>query len=663
MKQANYRADVDGLRAIAVASVIMFHAFPGVLTGGFVGVDVFFVISGFLISTLILENMERHSFSFFEFYCRRVRRLFPALILVLMASLAFGWFSLLPADYQRLGKHVAGAAAFASNFVLWNESGYFDTAADLKILRHLWSLGIEEQFYLAWPLFLLMARRLSLSPINAILVVGGLSFACNLHLVFNDEVAAFYSPLTRLWELLMGSAIAAAGIGNRAVPISPARSNTRSFLGATLLGAGILTISGEHFFPGWWALLPALGTVLIISSGGDAWLNRVVLAHPLLVWFGLISYPLYLWHWPLLAFGRIIEDGEPALAVRATTLVVSVALAGATYRFVEKPIRVGNPRTPIVAILVSLMLALGILGYACYSAGGLPSRSSIEDLKITRSHLAWPKEYERTPNCLDRFPVSGYCALAGDAAPTVALIGDSHANQFYPGLAREYARANEVLVQLGTGGCPPLLDVSSRYPGGLDQCNGNSGNVIELVADQAEIHTVILAAVWHLYINGNRFKDRIGETPLHEIRSKSIPAADRNAEVFSSQMRKTIARLRQAGKKLVVIKQIPELGVSPARCIGKNPFNGPEARPECRVDAQEVRRYLAEYELDFDRIFNDIDDVLLIDPKPYFCDARSCNAMSGAVPLYRDQWHLSVEGSRHFADSLSRDRFFVMQRN
>lgn len=649
MKHINYRADVDGLRAIAVLSVVIFHAFPDALKGGFVGVDVFFVISGFLISTLILENLERDCFSFVEFYSRRVKRLFPALVVVLAACLVVGWFALLPNDYKQLGKHVAGAAAFVANFVLWNESGYFDTAADLKPLRHLWSLGIEEQFYLAWPVFLWMARRLQLSPINAVLVVGGISFAYNLQIVFNDEVAAFYSPLTRLWELLSGAALAAVALRNRSV----GHANIRSLLGASLLGAGLLTITGDHFFPGWWALLPTVGAVLVISSGSDAWLNRVVLSHPVLVWFGLISYPLYLWHWPLLVFARIIEDDEPILAVRITAIVLSVALAAATYLFIEKPVRLGSKGRQKVLALLFLMLAVGSAGYICHRLEGLQSRSFIGDLQQSRSYLAWPKDYERTSSCVSRFPDSGYCVLAGDMAPTIALIGDSHANHFYPGLARAYARADEVLVQLGNGGCPPLLDVSSGYPGVADQCNNNSGNVLDLVARQAQIHTVILAAAWHFHIIGSKFGAGTADTPMNQLRSKSIPAVDRNVDVFNIQMKETIALLKKSGKKIIVIKQIPELGFSPLKCIGKNPFKVSAMRPECRVDAREVRRYLAEYEENFDRLFREIGDVLVIDPKPYFCDQTYCYVMNGDVPLHRDQWHLSVEGSRQFADKLS----------
>jgi peptidoglycan/LPS O-acetylase OafA/YrhL len=203
-----YRADIDGLRALAVLSVVSFHAFPNMLKGGFIGVDIFFVISGFLISTIIFENLERDSFSFVEFYSRRIKRIFPALLLVLIACYTFGWFVLLADEYKQLGKHIAGGAGFVSNFLFWKESGYFDNAADTKPLLHLWSLGIEEQFYIVWPLLLWFAWKQRLNLLTITLTVLIISFALNINKVHSNVVAVFYSPQTRFWELLTGSVLA-----------------------------------------------------------------------------------------------------------------------------------------------------------------------------------------------------------------------------------------------------------------------------------------------------------------------------------------------------------------------------------------------------------------------------------------------------------------------
>jgi len=310
----NYRSYIDGLRAIAVLSVLSFHAFPTWFRGGFTGVDIFFVISGFLISTIIFEGLEKGTFSFVDFYARRIRRIFPALLLVLICCFAFGWFTLLPDEYMLLGKHMAGGASFISNFLFWNEAGYFDKAAETKPLLHLWSLGIEEQFYIIWPLLLWGAYKLRLNLLTITIIVAITSFVFNLQQVKIDVVAAFYSPQTRFWELLCGSILAWLMLNkkstfaylenqlnhwlNKLIYRGPQQHadatliNTLSFAGFLLIIFGVYRITKGALFPGTWALIPVFGAILILAAGTNAWFNRVVLANKALVWFGLISYPL-----------------------------------------------------------------------------------------------------------------------------------------------------------------------------------------------------------------------------------------------------------------------------------------------------------------------------------------------------------------------------------
>jgi peptidoglycan/LPS O-acetylase OafA/YrhL len=330
-----YRPDIDGLRAIAILSVVGFHAFPNWINGGFIGVDIFFVISGYLISSIIFDSLEHNHFSFFEFYSRRIKRIFPALILVLIACFAFGWFVLLADEYKQLGKHIAGGAGFIANFIFWNESGYFDNASDTKPLLHLWSLGVEEQFYIAWPVLLWFDWKQRLNMLTIVIAVGIISFALNIARINGGHtVAAFYSPQTRFWELLTGSLLAYATLRQwnsfpklkhwldtwlgkliySHPPEGDGRSlrNIQSLLGAALIAVGVFVIAKENHFPGWWAVLPTLGTVMIIAAGMQAWLNSAVLGNRMLVWFGLISFPLYLWHWPLLSFARIVESETPS---------------------------------------------------------------------------------------------------------------------------------------------------------------------------------------------------------------------------------------------------------------------------------------------------------------------------------------------------------------
>src|SRR5262245_18180547 len=298
-----YRADIDGLRAIAVLAVIGFHASPALIPGGFVGVDIFFVISGFLISSLILSGLKDGSFSFIEFYGRRIRRLFPALIVVLLATWSVGWFILPPSEYAALGRHTLAGAAFAANVLSYSEVGYFDMPATTKPLLHLWSLGVEEQFYIVFPALLLLLWRYRALR-SSLVLIGIVSFALNIGLVRNHTSFTFYLPLTRFWEFIAGGLLACSHSHGRTfgLPIPSALSalpwrNFSVAAGMLLILAGV-SFASEESFPGWWALLPVLGAFFIIGAGPNAWLNRGMLANPKLVFVGLISYPLYLWHWP-----------------------------------------------------------------------------------------------------------------------------------------------------------------------------------------------------------------------------------------------------------------------------------------------------------------------------------------------------------------------------
>lgn len=383
-----YREDIDGLRAIAVLSVVVYHAFPESLHGGFVGVDIFFVISGFLISRIIFENLEKNTFSFLEFYDRRIRRIFPALILVLASSFAFGWVALLADEYQQFGKHMAASVGFIQNFILWNEAGYFDSSAETKPLLHLWSLAVEEQFYIFFPFLLWAAWKNKFNLLPVTIVVGAISFYLNLAGVQKDAVATFYSPQTQFWELLAGSVLGwllqykrdrfgiIFSIFNQWLNAIFYRNgfsnpnilaNSVSLLGLSLIIWSVIRIKATWSWPGAWAVLPVLGTVLIISAGHRAWINRYILSNRVAVWVGLISYPLYLWHWPLLSFARIIEGKIPHFDVRLTMVGASITLATLTYLLIERPIRFWKHRNLLnTKILLVFMSGLGASGIVVY---------------------------------------------------------------------------------------------------------------------------------------------------------------------------------------------------------------------------------------------------------------------------------------------------------
>jgi hypothetical protein len=533
-----YRADIDGLRAIAVLSVVSFHAFPNMLKGGFIGVDIFFIISGFLISTIIFENLERDSFSFVEFYSRRIKRIFPALLLVLIACFAFGWFVLLADEYKQLGKHIAGGAGFVSNFLFWKESGYFDNAADTKPLLHLWSLGIEEQFYIVWPLLLWFAWKQRLNLLTITLTVLIISFALNIGKVHSNAVAVFYSPQTRFWELLTGSVLAYITLYKQnlfpefkqkldiclsliiCAQAPEKNGNTlrsvQSMLGAILIVVGVLVVTKEKYFPGWWALLPTVGAVLIISAGTGAWLNRAVLSNRVLVWFGLISFPLYLWHWPLLSFARIIENEKPSQSIRIATVLISIVLAWLTYLLIEKPIRFGKYSTAKTIVLLVLMMVIGYVGYNCYQHDGLSFRLKDRQEYSEYFENSLPEQryfkriglFEKWRSQCEFLDIPAYISGHATKVPikeidnicfernnnyseSIFIWGDSHSEQLYFGL-RNHLPSNWQILQVTTSGCVPNINI--KEPSTTDNCIQSNWFAIKTI-NEIKPDVVIVAQV------------------------------------------------------------------------------------------------------------------------------------------------------------------------
>lgn len=491
----DYRADIDGLRAVAACSIVLFHAFPQALRGGFVGVDVFFVISGYLIGKIILSGVATNTLSFADFYARRIKRIFPALLIVLAACYAFGWVTLLPGDYKELGKHVASGAGFVSNFALWSEAGYFDAAAETKPLLHLWSLGIEEQFYIFWPLLLWLCGRFRINALIPIAAVCIASFALNVLTIHSHPTAAFYSPLSRIWELLIGTLLAYQHLNNRS--ILPSQSTAKSVLGALLIIAPIALLPQSVAFPGWWALLPTVGTYLMIDAGPQAWLNRRMLATKVFVWFGAISFPLYLWHWPLLSFARIVEHGKPSMATRGAAVVASVVLAWVTYRLVERPIRFGKNSRLKVASLCTLAMTAGGVGYISYALDGLAFRFPREVQRIADFKYDF-KTDARVGKCwlsaeqpYDGFDQGCIPVPPNDGSKSVVVWGDSHAARLYPGIEASLGTRYAV-SQLTRDSCPPIVNF------GYAVCQKSNEHVI---AEIRRLHpkTVVMFGVWGHY--------------------------------------------------------------------------------------------------------------------------------------------------------------------
>ena len=479
--------------------VLNFHAFPVAAPGGFVGVDVFFVISGFLITGIITRELEAGSFSLIGFYNRRIRRIFPALIVVLAATLAMGWFWMLPQAFAQLGSDSFASAAFLANIALLLQSGYFDIESAKKPLLHLWSLGIEEQFYLCWPLLLMLAARLRISVMAVAVVLGIASFLLNVAWIGSDPVATFYLPFTRAFELLAGAVLACGWIK---VDQSGAASNRRGWIGVALIAASVAILDSHRAFPGWWAVLPVAGSVLLLSAPA-AWMNRVVLASPAMVWIGLISYPLYLWHWPLLVFGEMIKFRPLTLLERELILLASALLAWATYRFVEIPFRFGRPSPRKTFSLGAGMALIAAAGFAVVWGRGFDSRLPPEIramANVRTESFKWrfheclldlAKETSFADSCVER-----------DRRPLLLIWGDSTAGALLPGLRKAQETRDFGIGQFTSNSCIPALgaDIPST-PG----CRAMNDKVFSLVR-QIKPDIVLLHGTWEKHL------DNVAET-------------------------------------------------------------------------------------------------------------------------------------------------------
>ena len=623
--QPKYRADIDGLRAIAVLSVVCFHAFPNTFKSGFIGVDIFFVISGFLISTIIFENIAQGHFSFLQFYGRRIRRIFPALFTVLLFCLIFGWFALLTDEYKQLGSHTAGGAGFISNWLLWQESGYFDNASETKPLLHLWSLAIEEQFYIVWPLVLWFGFKYKVNWLVLCLGIAGFSFVLGMRALQTDVVSAFYAPQARAWELLIGAIAAylmlykaewfeALNYKKRFLP------NLLSVSGVILIILGLALISKGKSFPGLLALLPTVGTSLILLAGPHSWISQYVLPNRILVWVGLISFPLYLWHWPLLSFARIIESTTPSKEIRIAAVTLAIGLAWLTYRFIERPIRTRAVNTKSYLALPLLMLGIGLSGYAIYLNDGFAFRkhAALNTYQGDTEHAAFHRYVnDHYYPCAEKRIAAGsilfeklvQCAQSKPQDPVeVVLLGDSHAEHLFLGLAEGLPNKN---VAFYTRNSAPYLS------------NSEFSYIFEHVRTNPSIKQVVLTMWW------------IGRTT----------AATENEILNAARL------LLNSGKEVFLTDDVPNFPFDPQKCKGKRWLSTTDATCSIKQQTMTHQPYVSMLH----NLIKQEPRIKLIGTQKYLCDGKDCSMAREDKLLYRDFNHLNIYGSKYIGARLASD--------
>jgi len=603
-----YRPDIDGLRAVAILSVVAYHAIPWRMPGGFIGVDIFFVISGFLISTIIFSSLERGRFSLVEFYVRRVRRIFPALILVLISCFAVGWFVLFDDEYQQLGKHTAASAAFIQNFILWRESGYFDNDAGTKPLLHLWSLAIEEQFYIFWPLLLAFVWKRKWSFLSITVVIAVVSFAVNIYLIQRSQTSSFYLPVSRFWELMMGGMLAYTALHRP--HLIDKHKNGQSIIGFSLLLCGLIVLNNGRDFPGWWALLPTVGALFIISAGPNAWLNQKLLANKVMVWIGLISYPLYLWHWPLLSF-LMIENGDLSRVESVGAVVVAVVLSWLTYRFVEGSFRLGGHARIKAAGLLVAMLLLFIFGmllldskkfselkrsdegrnvYLAYFENSMPEWryfSRIDHVQKFRGDCDYydlDKYRVGQATAIPRSGINESCYtrdLRFDHA--LFIWGDSHAQMLYYGIKNNLPADWQILMGASSG-C--VANPNIVKPSSIQYCDQSNWFALQTITKTKP--DVVIVAQGHGHSIGN--------------------------------MNKIMAKLQDIGvKRIIFTGPSPQWKPDLPKVVARKLWNNTPRRTYIGID-QGVINLNNRLKLEF-RHQNGVDFVSLID---FFCSAEGC---------------------------------------
>ena len=647
--QLKYRPEIDGLRAVAVLAVIVFHAGVESLQGGFVGVDVFYVISGFLITRIVHDSLTEHRFSFAEFYARRIKRLFPAAGLLLIVTVAFGAVILTPYEYLQVARSAVASAVFLANAWFMMNSGYFDQSAEVSPLVHMWSLAVEEQFYLVFPVLLFAAYRWQgrRGFIGLLVVVTATSFALSVSLSAVYPNFAFYMLPTRAWELGVGGLLALAP---RLAAERAALGNALSLLALVLLGYSMLAIGGDAVFPGYLAALPVVATALIIysTSPPSSWLRRALATKPM-VMIGRFSYSAYLWHWPVIVYYRIYVGERHFDASEVAILIgVSLLLGYLSWRFVEETFRHSKASTHRVYVGFAVGTAIVVApALFVHLSRGFPQRIPEEMRSIASFDEMWDWE------CVESIrPFAAideeFCVVGQpwDEAETKGIVwGDSHSKHWAQILDLE-AREHGASLVIAPTKCPPYLHadfVRSHYikrPQFTEDCTARQNATVEWVNSNSELRVIIMAAAWSGHV-------RMLYDERHPENRVNRPIADRSSAVGASlsrsAMNRTIDRLDLEGRRLLLLGDMPRPNRELAVCalIERVDLIRSDCVPTHRsLSAPEV----ASWHADSDRVLADVaggrDGVDLILPTKQLCEVEGCPTYVSGELIYFDSNHI-----------------------
>jgi peptidoglycan/LPS O-acetylase OafA/YrhL len=677
-----YRAEIDGLRAIAVVAVILFHAGVKSFQGGFVGVDIFFVISGYLITLTILTDLQRQRFSLLGFYERRARRILPALFLVMLVCVSLAWFWLQPADMQSFAHSLIATPYFVSNILYWSEAGYWDTASELKPLLHTWTLAIEAQFYLTFPLLLILMWRWCrrwLLPLTILL--GVLSFVIAQWGAYTFPTANFYLLPSRLWELALGASIGITLLNHKSAsyPLF-SYQNTNAvlmrelagMLGLILIVVSLLTLHGNIPFPSAFALFPTVGTGLILAFASTQTITGRLLSNQVFVNIGLLSYGAYLWHHPLFVFARHRSLTQPAPSIMGILAIASFGFAYLTWQYVEKPFRNHrevNRRAFFIFWLVGslVFVEIGIFGHL---TAGFSDRAaartfhqdtitpivsvpitrqirqnSVERLLHENAILQIPldsadSEFQAQQANAQVFGLGSVCDGAPISAPEcrtddnpeILLWGDSFAMQLAPGILASNPEVK--LIQITKSVCGPFFDVAPiaepNYPKRwAEGCLAFNQQVREWLPQSSVKYAVLSSPFSQYLLSENKVLLRNGDVKLA------------SPELALQQFQTTLRELQQLGINPIVVSPTPTNDLDLGRCITRAEWLGLSQQNCNFLEAEMSDKRVKAYQF-LDALQAQFRVLRL---ESLLCQEGICQAYAGGVPLYRDAQHLSAAGA------------------
>lgn len=659
-QKLQYRADLDGIRSLAVISVILFHYGISIFSGGYVGVDIFFVLSGYLISSIIFNQLDSDTFCFKNFYFRRFRRLFPVYIVVMLVTLALAFKFMLPQDFREFGQSLLASTLYVSNILFFLEAGYFDSASHLKPLLHTWSLSVEEQFYIFFPVLAWLISKVNKKawlPIFLILTLA--SFSAAVYMISQDNNAVFFLYPYRAWEMFLGTLLA--------LGVVPQLKKTYLVNGISILALAGMVFSiiyyGEQtLFPGMSALLPCLATVLLVYAGmsESGWVQKLF-STQILVFLGKLSYSLYLWHWPIYVLFVYNIAGELVWTHIVMMMVLTFVASYLSWRYIEAPFREGKVifsksiKGVFGAVFISSLIMICI-GFYIHKTNGMPQRL---DAKTAEFALAAGDLFGDLNGCLeegnDVHPDIGFCEINKpfEAESYTLIWGDSHGGAYKRGYTDAVADLNSSAFLAWTGGCPPLLGISKDETASSkiidDKCPPRNRAVLDLIKNDKRINAVVLVGRWSYYLNGNG----VGVDAHNKINiwpeGRQKPMRFNHEELLVSAFHKTIAEIKAQGLRVFVVEQPPEFSRFIARPLAINLLNG-SADFEKSIAEMTVEPYANVMSrqgvfLDAMNKAEQDGDVRVLRTHHYFCKDTQCSLMKDGAPLYFDNNHVSSAGA------------------